>query len=452
MLESPPSSPTNSKHVPQDYAAERAVLGGILADKRKIADVATIVRRDDFFYEPHAEIFEACLNLEGQLRPIDTLTLAEELKTRGTLAQVGGLAYLADLDSAAPTSANAVEYARIVADKALRRRLLDAARGVVELAAKEEGPTDELLDEAQKRIFAIGEERVSGEPKKIVEVMEKTLDLLDKLRQTRGGITGLPTGFYDLDKQLTGLHGGELIVIAARPGVGKTSFALNMAMHAAVKEKKGVAIFSLEMPADQLALRLLASEARVSLKRLREGGLSDHDMGKINTAAAELYQAPIYLDDSGSLNAFDLRANARRLKQREKTLSLIVIDYLQLMSGAGRSDSREQEVAQISRALKQLAKELEVPIVALSQLNRKVEERKDGRPMLSDLRESGAIEQDADVVMFIHPEEADGESMQGTTPIELIVAKQRNGPTGGVPLILLQEYTRFENRSRGDMQ
>jgi len=444
-----PETPA-TKHVPQDFAAERAVLGGLLADKRKLADVATIVRRDDFFYEPHAEIFEACLELESQLRPLDPLTLAEELKVRGTLAAVGGVAYLADLDTAAPTAANATEYARIVADKALRRRLLDAARGVVELASKEEGTTEELLDESQKRIFSIGEERVQGEPVRINEVMEKTLDLLDKLRQTRGGITGLPTGFYDLDKQLTGLHGGELIVLAARPGVGKTSLALNMAVHAAVKEKKGVAVFSLEMPSDQLALRLIASEARVSLKRLREGGLSDHDMTKINGAAAELYNAPLYIDDSGSLNAFDLRAKARRLKQRQKDLSLIVIDYLQLMSGAGRSDSREQEVSQISRALKQLAKELALPIVALSQLNRKVEERKGGKPMLSDLRESGAIEQDADVVMFIHPEEEEGEAMVGTRNIELIVAKQRNGPTGGVPLILLEEYTKFENRARGE--
>jgi replicative DNA helicase len=445
--------PEINKHVPQDYSAERAVLGGILADKRKIADVATIVRREDFFYEPHGEIFEACLQLESALRPVDTLTLAEELKIRGTLAQVGGITYLSDLDTAAPSAANATEYARIVADKALRRRLLDAAKGLVELSSKEEGAIQELIDEAQKRIFAIGEERVTGEPKKINEVMEKTLDLLDKLRQTKGGITGLATGFYDLDRQLTGLHGGELIILAARPGVGKTSLALNMAVHAAVKEKKGVAVFSLEMPSDQLALRLLSSEARVSLKRLREGGLSDHDMTKINTAAADLYNAPMYIDDSGALTSFDLRAKARRLKAKDKTLSLIVIDYLQLMSGGGRSDSREQEVAQISRALKQLAKELSVPIIALSQLNRKVEERKDGKPMLSDLRESGSIEQDADVVMFIHPEkeeEGGGGGVPGALAVELIVAKQRNGPTGSVPLILLQEYTKFENRARGD--
>jgi replicative DNA helicase len=443
MAESSPKSP-------QDYAAERALLGGMLADKRKIADVATIVRRDDFFYAPHGEIFEACVQLDLNNKPVDSLTLAEELQVRGTLAQVGGLAYLAELDTAAPTSANATEYARIVSDKSLRRRLLDTSKGLVELTGKQDGTVEELLDEAQKRIFAIGEERVSGEPKKIHEVLEKTLDLLDKLRETKGGITGISTGFYDLDKQLTGFHAGELIILAARPGVGKTSLALNMGVHIALREKKAVAVFSLEMPADQLAMRLLSSEAKVSLKRLREGGLSDHDMTKINSIAAELYQAPIYIDDSGSLTGFDLRAKARRLKQKDKNLSLIIIDYLQLMSGGGKSDSREQEVAQISRGLKQLAKELGLPIIALSQLNRKVEERKDGRPMLSDLRESGSIEQDADVVMFIHPEPVEGEGVPGSLNIELIVAKQRNGPTGGVPLILLQEYTKFENRARGE--
>jgi replicative DNA helicase len=448
------SETPTSKAAIQDYAAERAVLGGILADKRKIADVATLVRRDDFFYPPHGEIFDACVALDLNNKPVDSLTLAEELKVRGTLQQVGGLAYLVELDTAAPTAANATEYARIVADKALRRRLLDASRSLVDLSSKEEGTVEELLDEAQKRIFAIGEERVVGEPKRINEVMEKTLDLLDKLRTTQGGITGLATGFIDLDKQLTGLHEGELIILAARPGVGKTSLALNMGVHAALKEKRAVAVFSLEMPSDQLALRLLSSEAKVSLKKLREGGLTDHDMSKINTAAADLYGAPIYIDDSGALTSFDLRAKARRLKQKDKSLSLIIIDYLQLMTAGGRTDSREQEVAQISRSLKQLAKELTLPIIALSQLNRKVEERKDGRPMLSDLRESGSIEQDADVVMFIHPEQDEGGDggggLPGTLPIELIVAKQRNGPTGEIPLILLQEFTKFENRARGE--
>lgn len=449
MADAQPQQLSNVKHIPQDYSAERAVLGGILADKRKIADVATIVRRDDFFYEPHAEIFEACLQLESELRPVDTLTLAEQLKIRGTLGQVGGLAYLAELDTAAPTAANAVEYARIVADKALRRRLLDAARAVVDLASKEEGATEELIDESQKKIFAVGEERVSGEPKRINDVMEKTLDLLDRLRQTRGGITGLPTGFYDLDRQLTGLHEGELLVVAARPGVGKTSFALNICAHVGVKEKKGVAIFSLEMPNDQLALRLLSSEARVSLKRLREGGLSDHDMSKINAMAAELYNAPIYIDDSGSLTAFDLRAKARRLKQKDKSLSLIVIDYLQLMTGRSSAENRQVEVSELSRGLKILARELETPVVALSQLSRGLEMRSDKRPMLADLRESGSIEQDSDVVMFIFREEIYDPKPENAGQAEIIVAKHRSGPTGIVQLAFLPQYTRFANMARG---
>jgi replicative DNA helicase len=273
-------------------------------------------------------------------------------------------------------------------------------------------------------------------------------------------VTGLSTGYVDLDMQLTGLHAGELIILAARPGIGKTSLAMNIAMHAALKEDKAVAIFSLEMPADQLLMRLLASSARVDMKKLRGGRLTPHDEEKFQEMAGALYNAPIYIDDSGGLSPFDLRAKARRLKQKDPRLSLIVVDYLQLMHQKGKVESRQLEVSEISRSLKQLAKELEVPVIALSQLNRKVEERKGGKPMLSDLRESGSIEQDADVVMFIHREDQDegaeggggGERSNTVIPVELIVAKQRNGPVGSVDLVFLSEFTRFESRARGDFQ
>ena len=284
--------------------------------------------------------------------------------------------------------------------------------------------------------------------------MLAALELLDKMKQSSSAVTGVPTGFVDLDHQLTGLHGGELIILAARPGIGKTSLAMNIAMHVATKEEKAVAIFSLEMPAVQLVTRLLASQARVDVRKLRGGRLTPHDEEKIQETAQPLFNTRLYIDDSGALSAFDLRAKARRLKLQDDSLSLIVIDYLQLMHQKGRVESRQLEIAEISRQLKQLAKELDVPIIALSQLNRKVEERKGGKPMLSDLRESGAIEQDADVVLFIHRED-DGEEgaaqdTRASMPVELIVAKQRNGPTGSIDLIFLSEFTRFESRARGE--
>jgi replicative DNA helicase len=283
--------------------------------------------------------------------------------------------------------------------------------------------------------------------------MERTLELLDNLNRSTSGITGLPSGFIDLDLQLTGFHKGELIVLAARPGLGKTSLALNVAMHVALKEEKAVGIFSLEMPADQLLMRLLASAARVDMKKLRGGRLTAQDQEKFQQVAGALFNAPMYIDDTGTLSSFELRAKARRLKQKDPRLALVIVDYLQLMHQKGRVENRQLEVSEISRSLKALAKELDIPVIALSQLNRKIEERRGGKPMLSDLRESGAIEQDADVVMFIHRED-DGETRPVDTAmeVELIVAKQRNGPIGSIDLVFLSEYTRFESRAKGDWQ
>src|SRR5215470_17614030 len=408
----------------EDLAAERAVLGAVLANNTVVASVAEVVLADDFSSPAHSQIFAAMLALDGTQRPVDHLTLSEELKTRGQLSGVGGPAYLMTLDQVVPLSSSAVEYARIVKDQSVRRRLAEVGRDILELASQDSGELEAILDEAERRVFQLAERKREGEMKPVRELMERTLDLLDKMKMSSSGVTGLSTGFIDLDLQLTGLHPGELLILAARPGVGKTS----LAMHVALREERPVGIFSLEMPSDQLLMRLLASAARVDMKKLRGGRLTPHDEEKFQEVAGSLFNAPLFIDDTGALSPFDLRAKARRLKQKNQGLGLLVVDYLQLMHQKGKVESRQLEVSEISRSLKALAKELEVPILALSQLNRKVEERKGGRPMLSDLRESGAIEQDADVVMFIHRDddgdEEDGGGGQGygrggAVPVEL---------------------------------
>jgi replicative DNA helicase len=437
---------------PHDPAAERAVVAACMADPKRIAEVATVLRPDDFVIEAHRLIFEAALDADQRGIRLDTLTFADFLRTRGHLTRVGGLAYLAELDTAAPLAANALEYARIVAEKATRRRALAVLTPAMSTLASPVGDTADAIASVQLGLLEVAEQRQAGDLQPFSQTLQHSLDLIDTLREHGGGVTGLATGYPELDRMLTGLHPGELILLAARPGVGKSALALNIAGHVALREGKPVAVFSLEMPDNQLGLRLLSAEGRVSLKRLREGGLSDTDFHKINDASAHLHQAPLFIDDSGTLTPFDVRARCRRLKQRQKQLGLVVVDYLQLMASSGRTYSREQEVAQCSRALKQLAKELEVPVLALSQLNRKVEDRRGGRPMLSDLRESGALEQDADVVLFIHPEDRGEDEPRtandgGSTPVELIVAKQRNGPTGSISLSLTQAWTLFESRS-----
>jgi replicative DNA helicase len=439
----------------EDLAAERAVLGSVLADNQVLADVVSVVQPDDFAHPAHAQIFDAMMKLERDGSRVDSLTLAEQLKVLGQLGTVGGPAYLMNLDQVVPVAQNALQYAKIVKDQSIRRRLAAVGREIQQLASQDVGALDELLDQAEQKVFNIADKRREGELKPVRELMEATLTLLDKLKRGGGGITGLSTGFVDLDRQLTGLHPGELIILAARPGIGKTSLAMNVAVHAALNENRGVGIFSLEMPSEQLLMRLLASHARIEMGKLRGGRLTSLDEEKFQEVAAKLFTAPLYIDDSGALTPFDLRSKARRLKQKDDSLGLLVIDYLQLMNAPGGKESRQLEVSQISRSLKQLAKELEVPIIALSQLSRKVEERKDGKPMLSDLRESGAIEQDADVVMFIHRDDKGGDEQADSgsrraQEVELIVAKQRNGPIGSVDLIFLGEYTRFESRVRGD--
>jgi len=438
----------------EDLAAERAVLGAVLSDNAVIASVAEVIQADDFSSSAHSQIFSAMLALDLQQRPVDHLTLSDELKVRGHLTATGGPAYLMTLDQLVPYSANATQYAQIVKAQAIRRRLAAAGRDIQELASQETGEIDALIDEAERKVFQISERQREGDLKPVRELMERTLELLDNLNRSTTGITGLPSGFIDLDLQLTGFHRGELLVLAARPGLGKTSLALNVAMHVALKEEKAVGLFSLEMPADQLLMRLLASAARVDMKKLRGGRLTAQDQEKFQQIAGALFNAPIYIDDSGTLSSFELRAKARRLKQKEPRLGLLIVDYLQLMHQTGKVENRQLEVSEISRSLKALAKELDIPILALSQLNRKIEERRGGKPMLSDLRESGAIEQDADVVMFIHrDDEGDMQPAEhAAIEVELIVAKQRNGPIGSIDLVFLSEYTRFESRAKGDWQ
>ncbi len=422
-------------------------------DNAILSNVQEVLIADDFAVPAHADIYKAICALDARNERVDPLTVAEQLKTDGKLASAGGPGYLAQLDQAVPFAQNAVEYANIIKNQSTRRLLATAGREILDLATQETGDVAELLDEAERKVFHIAEKRRAGDLRPMSELMEEALTLLDKMKQTGGGVTGVGSGFVDLDNQLTGFHGGELIILAARPGIGKTSLAMNFALHAAGPENLAVAVFSLEMPSVQLMTRLLATHAKVDMKKLRGGRLSPADEERISESANELFKTKFYVDDSGGLSSFDLRAKARRLKQKEGKLGLIVIDYLQLMHQKGKVESRQLEVSEISRALKQLAKELDCPIIALSQLNRKVEERKGGKPMLSDLRESGAIEQDADVVMFIHREDEGGEdgappqeNRGGVIPCELIVAKQRNGPIGSVDLVFLAEYTRFESR------
>jgi replicative DNA helicase len=452
---SPNGGLISSDRTHQDLAAERAVLGAVLADNTVIAEVAERVQPDDFASVAHAQIFAAMISLDAAQRTVDHLTLSEELKTRGQLAAVGGPPYLMGLDQVVPVATNAPQYAQIVKDQAIRRRLAAAGREIQELASQEAGDLEVLLDEAERKVFLLAESKREGELRPVRDLMEHTLELLDNLTRSTSGVTGLPTGYLDLDRQLTGFHRGELLVLAARPGLGKTALALNISNHVALNEQRAVGIFSLEMPADQLLMRLLASSARVDMKKLRGGRLTATDHEKFQKSANELYHAPLYIDDTGTLSPFELRAKARRLKQRDERLGLLVVDYLQLMHLKGKVENRQLEVSEISRSLKALAKELDVPILALSQLNRKVEERKGGRPLLSDLRESGAIEQDADVVMFIHRDDEDedgGMTFRESRPVELIVAKQRNGPIGTIDLVFLSEFTRFESRAKGEWQ
>ncbi len=438
---------TLRKTPPHSIEAEESVLGGILLDNTAIDRVVEAVVADDFYREAHRKIMRAMTDLNQRSEPVDLITLSESLRNRGELQDVGGASYLAELVEKVPTAANVAFYARIVREKAILRGLIETATEIATQGYEHNANVEAFLDQAEQKIFEISERKVKPQFFRIRDLTIDSIHAIEQLYERKELVTGVPTGFTDLDKLTAGLQPSDLIIIAGRPSMGKTAFALNIATYAGMVAKIGVAVFSLEMSKEQLVMRMLCGEARVDQSRVRAGSAADRDMPKLVLAASRLSEAPIYIDDTPALSILELRAKARRLKRdRESNLGLIMIDYLQLMRGSERNDSREQEISSISRSLKALAKELHLPVIALSQLNRQVESRGDKRPGMADLRESGAIEQDADLIAFLYRPYVYDKTAEERAA-EVIVGKQRNGPTDTVQLTFMNEYTRFENRA-----
>jgi len=433
---------------PQNVEAERAVLGGVLLEPEAATKAIEIVSPECFYRPAHQKIFQAMITLFTKREAIDVMTLGEELKKSGDLDALGGITALTDLVDGTPTAANIELYARIVLDKFILRQLIRASTDIAEDAYAASREADAILDSAEQKIFKISESRVSQGFVHIKDILKERFEEIQHVHETRTSVTGLPSGFIDLDKYTAGFHPSDLVIIAGRPSMGKTSFALNIAQYLAIKEKIPVGVFSLEMSSEQLVMRLLCSEAKVDSHALRMGYLKHSEFPKLAIVAGYLSEAPLYIDDSAGVSMMELRAKARRLKA-EVNVGAIFIDYLQLITVREPTENRQQQISTISRGLKSLAKELDIPVVCLSQLSRAVEARGgERRPMLSDLRESGAIEQDADTVLMLYrPAFYEGENSEDPTLTEVIIAKQRNGPTGTVKLAFLREYTRFERRS-----
>jgi replicative DNA helicase len=420
------------------------VLGAVLVDNQAFNSAAEVLTRNDFYREAHRRIFEAMSALAERSQPIDLVTLKDELIKGSALEGVGGAAYLAALLDGVPRITNVEHWSRIIKEKAVLRNLIHASTRIVQECYEAEDDPALLLDRAEKAIFDIAEHRIRQGFVGIREIVKESFRTIDQLSQSKELVTGIPTGFVDLDEKTSGLQKGDLIIAAARPAMGKTSLCLNIAQYASIKTGETVGIFSLEMAKEQLVLRMLCSDARVDSHRLRTGNLQEKDWARLAKAYADLSASHIFIDDSATLTPLEMRAKCRRLKA-EHGLGLVVVDYLQLMSGAGRVENRQQEIASISRSMKGLAKELSVPVIALSQLSRAPETRTEKRPQLSDLRESGGLEQDADIVMFIFREEEYKASDENRGIAEIIIGKQRNGPTGTVRLAFIKEFTRFEN-------
>ncbi|HEX5543052.1 MAG TPA: replicative DNA helicase, partial [Micromonospora sp.] len=440
--QSPPSSSSAprqdgqfDKAPPQDLAAEQCVLGGMLLSKDAIADVVEILKSDDFYRPVHATIFGTVLDLYGRGEPADPITVAAALADSGDLGRIGGAPYLHTLIASVPTAANAAYYARIVAERAVLRRLIEAGTRIVQLgygtAAGAGRDVDDVVDMAQQAVYDVTERRVNEDFAVLAEMLQPTLDEIEAVGAQGGVMAGVPTGFTDLDRLLNGLHPGQLIVVAGRPGLGKSTASIDFARNAAIRHNCASAVFSLEMSKVEIVMRVLSAEARVPLHVLRSGQLSDDDWTKLARRMGEISEAPFFVDDTPNMNLMEIRAKARRLKQRHD-LKLIVVDYLQLMTSPKRVESRQQEVAELSRGLKLLAKEVECPVIAVSQLNRGPEQRTDKRPQLSDLRESGSIEQDADVVILMHRDDYYDKESPRAGEADFIVAKHRNGPTDTV--------------------
>lgn len=431
---------------PQSLEAEDAILSAILIDNSTLMDVLEVLAPDDFYKTAHQKIFAAITELFTRNEPIDLVTLTNLLRERAQIEEIGGAAYLANLVDTVPAAANAEHYARIIHDKASLRRLIERSNAIVQRCFEDQGDVDQVLDFAETAIFEISENKVKPSFYPLSKLIEANIDALEERQGNKSLVTGVTTGYHKLDSMTSGLQNSDLIILAARPSMGKTALSLNIARNAAVDGNVPTAIFSLEMSKEQLSMRMLCAEARIDSTRLRSGFFSREDWVKLTDAAGLLSEAPIYIDDSSDVTAMTIRAKARRLKM-DKNLGLIFIDYIQLMKGRAGSERRDLEISEISRSLKGLAKELNLPVVGLSQLNRKLEERADKRPQLSDLRESGALEQDADVVAFIYRDEVYNkeENNPNRGKAELIIAKQRNGPVGTAPMAFLNAYTRFEN-------
>ncbi|MDD9196383.1 replicative DNA helicase [Aliivibrio sp. S3MY1] len=435
---------------PHSLEAEQSVLGGLLLDNERWDTVAEKVVAGDFYSRPHRLIFESIKSILENSNPLDLITLSEHLERHEKLDSVGGFAYLADLAKNTPSAANINAYADIVRERAMVRNLIGVANEIADAGYDPQGRTSEdLLDMAESKVFAIAEERTTENegPQSVDSILEKTLERIEILYQTpQDGVTGVSTGFTDLNKKTAGLQGSDLIIVAARPSMGKTTFAMNLCENAAMDQDKPVLIFSLEMPAEQLMMRMLASMSRVDQTKIRTGQLDDEDWARISSTMGILTQKKnMYIDDSSGLTPTELRSRARRVAREAGGLSMIMVDYLQLMRVPGLQDNRTQEISEISRSLKALAKELNVPVVALSQLNRSLEQRADKRPINSDLRESGAIEQDADLIMFIYRDEVYNPESNRKGIAEIILGKQRNGPIGSVSLTFQGQFSRFDN-------
>ena len=433
---------------PQNIEAEESILSSILIDNSTLLDVLEILSPEDFYRSSHQNIFAGITELFSNNEPADLVTLTNLLGEKNQLEGIGGAAYLAQIIDTAPLAVNAQHYARIVHDKAALRRMIEKANAISNRCFKDQGDVDEIIDFAESAIFEVVRKKNKQSFYPLSKIIEENIDTLEERQGNKALLTGVPTGFTLFDNLTSGLQKSDVIIIAARPSMGKTALALNIARNIAIDANTPVAIFSLEMSKEQLSMRLLCSEARIDSSRLRSGFFSRDDWMNLTDAAEVLSEAPIYIDDSANISALEIRAKARRLKMKTD-LGLIIIDYLQLMKSHHFSERRDLEISEISRTLKALAKELELPIMALSQLNRKLEDRSDKRPQLSDLRESGALEQDADVVAFIYRDEVynkdENSAEQGKA--ELLLSKQRNGPTGMVPLTFITAYTRFENRA-----
>jgi replicative DNA helicase len=434
---------------PQAIEAEQSVLGAMMLSKDAIADVVEIVRPGDFYRPAHQLLFDTILDLYARGEPADAVTVSAELTRNGQLVRVGGAPYLHTVISLVPTAANAGYYAQIVAERAILRRLVTAGTRIVQMgydtasgSASIVGTVDDVVDRAQAEIYEVTERRTSEDYVHIESLLQSTLDEIDKISSTGGVGTGIPTGFHQLDEITNGLHPGQMVTVAGRPGSGKSTLAMDFARSAAIKNHKPTAIFSLEMGKLEIMMRLFSAEAGVALQNMRSGHMSDQDWTRLARRSSELAEAPLFIDDSPNLTMMEIRAKARRLRQRHD-LQLIIIDYLQLMTSGKRVESRQQEVSEFSRAMKLLAKELDVPVVALSQLNRGPEQRTDKKPMLSDLRESGSIEQDSDVVLLVHRPDLYEPETERAGEADLIIAKHRNGPTATVAVAFQGRYSRF---------